>query len=203
MRRPSRSRSPVPAEAAAHDPGAVRVFGFWVYLMSDAVLFASLFVTYAVFHASYAGGPTARDVIGLPGVLLETLFLLTSSFTCGLATLAMRRGSRREVVTWLGVTFLLGAAFVALEASEFGRLIQEGHGPPESAFLSAFFTLVATHGLHVTFGLLWIAVLAAQVARAGLGRATETRLMTLSLFWHFLDVIWICVFSFVYLLGAM
>ena len=186
-----------------HDVASVRVFGFWVYLMSDCVLFASLFVTFAVFHASYAGGPTGRDLFHLPGVLLETFCLLTSSFTCGLATLAMRRQARGSVVAWLAVTAALGAAFVALEVSEFYRLILEGHGPQVSAFLSSFFTLVSTHGLHVSCGLLWMIVLAAQIARKGLVPAMGTRVVMLSLFWHFLDIVWICVFSFVYLAGVL
>ena len=186
-----------------HDIASIRLFGFWVYIMSDCILFASLFVAFAVLHTSYAGGPTGKDIFALPGVLFETLCLLTSSFTCGLATLAMKRGARTEVMAWLAATFLLGAAFVGLEASEFGRLILEGHGPGRSAFLSAFFTLVSTHGLHVTCGLLWMAVLAAQIAGKGLSAATSTRFMTLSLFWHFLDIVWICVFTFVYLMGVL
>ena len=186
-----------------HDAASIRLFGFWVYLMSDCILFASLFVAFAVLGRSYAGGPTAKDVVALPAVLLETLCLLTSSLTCGLAEVALKRGARTQVMAWLAATFVLGAAFVGLEASEFGRLIIEGHGPGRSAFLSAFFTLVCAHGLHVTCGLLWMAVLAAQFARRGLSAVTSARFMILGLFWHFLDVIWICVFSFVYLLGAL
>ncbi len=211
-----------------HDLHAVRLFGFWVYIMSDCILFASLFVTYAVLHASYAGGPTGKDIFSLPGVLIETMCLLASSFTYGLATLAMKRGGlsalpglgrpqpsnpagyrgrargrRNEVVGWLAATFVLGAAFVGLEAGEFRHLILEGNGPQRSAFLSAFFTLVGTHGLHVSCGLLWMLVLAAQILRKGLTATTNARVMTLSLFWHFLDIVWICVFTFVYLMGAM
>ncbi|HUI69403.1 MAG TPA: cytochrome o ubiquinol oxidase subunit III [Spirochaetia bacterium] len=186
-----------------HDPASIRLFGFWVYLMSDCILFASLFVTFAVLHTSYAGGPTGKDIFALPGVLVETICLLTSSFTCGLANVAMKRGVRTGVMGWLAATFLLGAAFVCLEASEFGRLILEGSGPGRSAFLSAFFTLVSTHGLHVTCGLLWMAVLVVRIARKGLNAVTSTRFMMLSLFWHFLDIVWICVFTFVYLIGVL
>jgi cytochrome o ubiquinol oxidase subunit 3 len=186
-----------------HDTASIRVFGFWVYLMSDCILFASLFVSFAVLHGNVAGGPSGRDIIGLPGVLVETFCLLTSSFAYGLATLAMRRGSRRSVLAWLAVTFVLGAAFVGLEASEFRRLILDGNGPGRSAFLSAFFSLVGTHGLHVSCGLLWMIVLAAQVAAKGLRAPIRTRIMTLGLFWHFLDIVWICVFSFVYLAGVV
>ncbi len=188
--------------AAAHDTGSIRLFGFWVYLMSDCVLFASLFVAYAVLHGSTAAGPTGRDLFSLPGVLAETLCLLTSSFTFGLASAALGRHRRGEVLSWLALTFVLGAAFIGLEASEFRRLILAGNGPQRSAFLSAFFTLVGTHGLHVSCGLLWMAVLAVQAVRKGLVGPVGVRLMSLGLFWHFLDIIWICLFSFVYLLGV-
>jgi len=186
-----------------HDNSSIRLFGFWVYIMSDCVLFATLFVTFAVLHASYAGGPTAKQIFELPGVLLETMFLLTSSFTYGLATLAMRRGARGELLAWLAITAVLGASFVGLELSEFRRLVLEGNGPQRSAFLSAFFTLVATHGLHVSCGLLWMIVLIGQIARKGLSRTMSSRVMTLSLFWHFLDIVWICLFTFVYLAGVV
>ena len=182
---------------------SIRVFGFWVYIMSDCVLFASLFVAFAVLHASYAGGPTGKEIFGLPGVLVETLFLLTSSFTCGLASLAMKRAARGQLMAWLAVTVALGAAFIGLEGSEFRRLILEGNGPGRSAFLSAFFTLVGTHGLHVTCGLLWMLVLIGQVATKGLSETMRTRFVALSLFWHFLDIVWVCVFTFVYLSGAV
>jgi len=188
--------------ADAH-AASLRVFGFWVYLMSDCVLFASLFVAYAVLHAHYAGGPTPPDVISLPGVLAETLCLLSSSFTCGLASLATSGSSRGGMLGWLAVTFALGAAFVGLEGSEFARLVREGSGPGRSAWLSSFFTLVGTHGLHVCAGLLWMLVLGIQVAFKGLRSVSAARMRTLSLFWHFLDVVWVCVFSFVYLAGSL
>ncbi len=185
------------------DAASMRAFGFWVYLMSDIILFASLFAAFAVLSRSYAGGPTGREIFRLPGVLVETICLLLSSFTCGLAMLARNRGRRGEVIGWLVVTFLLGASFVGLEVREFSILIMEGNGPGRSAFLSAFCTLVGTHGLHVTCGLIWMAVLTLQIAGRGLDGAAGTRMMTLSMFWHFLDIVWICVFTFVYLLGSM
>jgi len=186
-----------------HDAASTKVFGFWIYIMSDCILFATLFATYAVVGRNYAGGPTGAMLFHLPDVLIETFCLLTSSFTYGLAMLAVRRGSRNVVLGWLGITFLLGASFVGMEVNEFYHLIIAGHGPGQSAFLSAFFTLVSTHGLHVSIGLLWMAIMGVQVATKGLNTANNTRLMNLSLFWHFLDIVWICVFTFVYLMGAM
>lgn len=181
---------------------ATRIFGFWVYLMSDVILFAGLFATYGVLATSYAGGPTGSQIFELRGVLVETLFLLTNSFTFGLAILA-RNANRRELVfLWLGLTFALGAAFLGIELREFARLVAAGNGPDRSAFLSAFFALVGTHGLHVAVGLLWMLVLASRIATGGLSTTNRTRLATLGLFWHFLDIVWICVFSFVYLLGV-
>jgi len=180
-----------------------RVFGFWVYIMTDTILFASIFATYAVLNTSFAGGPTGKELFDLPSVLLETIFLLTSSFTFGLGVVAVNRGRRQEVLLWLAATFVLGAAFVGMELSEFGSMIAEGFGPRRSAFLSGFFGLVGTHGLHVTFGLLWIAVMMVQLVRKGVTIGTTTRMMNLSLFWHFLDIVWICVFTVVYLLGVM
>ncbi len=194
----------VPADGHEHhDTASTKVFGFWIYIMTDCILFATLFATYAVVGRNYAGGPTGAMLFHLPGVLIETFCLLTSSFTYGLAMLAMNRGSRNLVLGWLGITFLLGASFVGIEVNEFYHLIIEGHGPGQSAFLSAFFTLVSTHGIHVSIGLLWMAIMGVQVARKGLNSRNNTRLMNLSLFWHFLDIVWICVFTFVYLMGAM
>jgi cytochrome o ubiquinol oxidase subunit 3 len=182
---------------------ATTVFGFWVYLMTDCVLFASLFATYAVLHHNSFGGPSAQTLFSLPNVLAETLFLLTSSFTCGLAMLAAYRNRKQQVVFWFGVTFLLGAAFLGIELSEFAHLVQTGNGWQRSGFLSSFFTLVGTHGLHITVGLTWMAVMVAKVTSTGLTQANVRRLTLLSLFWHFLDVIWIFIFTIVYLLGAL
>lgn len=179
------------------------VFGFWVYIMSDCILFASLFATYAVLSHNNAGGPTGRDLFDLRKVFDETLLLLTSSLTYGLAMLAMIRKSARQVVVWLGVTFLLGSGFVGMEIGEFHRMILAGAGPDRSGFLSAFFTLVGTHGLHVSFGLLGMAVMMGQVMRKGLTVPVQSRLVRLSLFWHFLDIVWIGVFTVVYLMGVL
>ena len=183
--------------------GSATVLGFWIYLMSDCLLFASLFAAFAVLAGNTAGGPSGRDLFDLPYVAIETLVLLASSSTYGLAMLAMDGGKRRHLMAWLGVTFLLGLSFVGMELFEFRHLVAQGAGPGRSAFLSSYFTLVGTHGLHVASGLLWMGVMMVQVARAGLTQATQTRLACLSLFWHFLDIVWICVFTLVYLMGGV
>jgi cytochrome o ubiquinol oxidase subunit 3 len=182
---------------------AKAIFGFWVYIMTDCVLFAGLFATYAVLHNSTFGGPSGRDLFSLPFVLTETLLLLTSSFTCGLAMLAAYRKDKAQVIFWFGVTFLLGLAFLTMELTEFRHLAAEGNSWRRSGFLSSFFTLVGTHGLHITVGLSWMVVMAAKVLRGGLTSANIRRLTLLSLFWHFLDIIWIFIFTIVYLLGAI
>ncbi|MBC8716192.1 MULTISPECIES: cytochrome o ubiquinol oxidase subunit III [Brucella/Ochrobactrum group] len=192
-----------PAHEDHHDSGSTTLVGFWIYLMSDCVLFSGLFATYAVLAHQFAGGPTGRELFDLQFVLTETMILLASSLTYGLATLSMFRNNRAGVLFWLAVTFLLGFAFLAMEIYEFNHLIAEGAGPSRSAFLSAFFALVGTHGLHITSGLIWILVLSAQLLRDGLTEKNRTRVMCLSLFWHFLDIIWIGVFTLVYLLGVL
>jgi cytochrome o ubiquinol oxidase subunit 3 len=179
------------------------IFGFWVYIMTDCVLFAGLFATYAVLHNNTFGGPSGRELFSLPFVLTETLLLLTSSFTCGLAMLAAYRKDKALVIFWFGVTFLLGLAFLTMELTEFRHLAQEGNSWRRSGFLSSFFTLVGTHGLHITVGLSWMVVMAAKVLRGGLTSANIRRLTMLSLFWHFLDIIWVFIFTIVYLLGAI
>ncbi|CAI0992113.1 cytochrome o ubiquinol oxidase subunit III [Serratia marcescens] len=191
------------AEHGHHDAGETKVFGFWIYLMSDCILFASLFATYAVLVNGTVGGPSGKDIFDLKFVLVETFLLLFSSITYGMAMIAMNKGKVGGVNTWLFLTFLFGLGFVAMEIYEFHHLIAEGFGPDRSAFLSSFFALVGTHGLHVTSGLIWIIVLMIQVSKFGLTATNKTRLMCLSLFWHFLDVVWICVFTVVYLLGVM
>lgn len=188
---------------AHHDTGPMKVYGFWIYILSDLILFASLFATYAVLHNSYAGGVTGKDIFELPFVAVETAVLLVSSITYGIAIIAMYKGHKAQVIKWLMVTFILGSVFIGMEIYEFYHLIHNGHGPDKSAFLSAFFTLVGTHGLHVTSGLIWMATMIALVAKYGLTPINKTRLLCLSLFWHFLDVVWICVFTIVYLLGVM
>ena len=179
------------------------LLGFWIYLMSDALIFATLFATYGVLATAYAGGPTGRELFDLPLVALNTAFLLLSSITYGMAMLDMEAGRKRGVLAWLSVTGLLGLAFVGVELFEFSHLIAEGATPQRSAFLSAFFTLVGTHGLHVMFGLLWIGVMLAQVSQRGLSVENRRRLTCLGMFWHLLDVVWIGVFTFVYLFGAL
>jgi cytochrome o ubiquinol oxidase subunit 3 len=171
--------------------------------MSDCLIFAILFATYAVLGGNYAGGPGPKALFELPLVAVNTAMLLFSSITYGFAMLAMHRGAKGQVLGWLFVTLLFGGAFLGIELTEFANLIHEGATPQSSAFLSAFFTLVGTHGLHVTFGSIWLITLMVQVGRYGLTTANQRRLMCLSLFWHFLDVIWIGVFTFVYLMGML
>ncbi|WP_424813373.1 cytochrome o ubiquinol oxidase subunit III [Roseococcus sp. YIM B11640] len=186
-----------------HPEGGSTMLGFWIYLMSDCLIFAILFATFAVLSGSYAAGPSGRDLFDLPLVAVNTAMLLFSSITYGFAMLSMQAGKVGATRGWLVVTGLFGAAFLGIELYEFHHLIHIGATPQRSAFLSAFFTLVGTHGLHVTFGLIWLVTLVVQVGRHGLIPANQRRLMCLSLFWHFLDVIWIGVFSFVYLMGVL
>lgn len=192
------------AEEHGHeDAGAMTVFGFWIYLMTDCILFATIFAAYSVLSNNIAGGPSGKDIFELPYVLVETFCLLFSSITYGFAMLAMHKGNKKGVLSWLFVTFLLGLGFIGMEINEFHHLIAEGFGPDRSGFLSGFFTLVGTHGLHVTSGLIWMAVLMFQIKKKGLTATNSTRLSCLSLFWHFLDVVWICVFTVVYLMGTL
>lgn len=187
----------------AHDSANPTLLGFWIYLMSDALLFASIFATFGVLGTSYAGGPTPREIFDLNLVALNTAILLVSSITYGFSMLAMERGAVRATQAWLAVTALLGMSFVAVELYEFAHLMGEGATPQRSGFLSAFYTLVSTHGLHVTCGIIWIGVMLVQVQKRGLIADNRRRLLCLSMFWHFLDVVWIGVFTYVYLLGMM
>lgn len=186
-----------------HHPENGSLLGFWIYLMSDCLIFACLFATYAVLGRNYAGGPTGAEIFNLPLVALNTSFLLLSSITYGFAMLQMQKKQINNVLIWLVITGLFGAAFIYLELYEFIHLIHEGAGPQRSGFLTAFFALVATHGLHVTFGIVWLVTLIFQVKKFGLTSENNRRLMCLSMFWHFLDVIWIGVFTFVYLMGVL
>ncbi|MDD3265687.1 MAG: cytochrome o ubiquinol oxidase subunit III [Burkholderiales bacterium] len=179
------------------------LFGFWVYIMSDCILFSCLFASYAVLHTHVFGGPTGKELFDLNYVMVETFLLLISSFTYGLAMLAVNKGKKCQVMGWLLVTFLLGVGFIAMEINEFHHLIAEGNGPSRSAFLSSFFALVGTHGLHVTSGLIWMSLLMIQVVKFGLTPMVNRKLACLSLFWHFLDIVWIFVFTVVYLIGVM
>ena len=178
-------------------------FGFWVYLMTDLIIFGVLFAVYFVLQPNTFGGPSSSDLFSLPTALANTLVLLTSSFTCGLATLAAKRGKVNQVIAWLGVTFVLGATFLALELMEFSRFVAVGASWQRSAFLSSFFTLVGTHGLHIAVGLLWIVVAMVQLKVRGLTPAVASKLDRFTLFWHFLDIVWIFIFTTVYLMGIM
>ena len=180
-----------------------KTLGFWIYLMTDCILFATLFATFAVLRNATAGGPGGSELFDLPFVLVETMILLTSSFTVGLAILASTRGLKKQTLFWLGITFALGAAFLAMELYEFNHLVGEGFGWDRSAFLSAFFTLVATHGLHIAIGLLWLGVMIYRLIRFKFKETDIKRLALFGLFWHFLDVVWIFIFSIVYLIGSM
>lgn len=186
-----------------HDVQETKHFGFWCYIMTDCILFGSIFSAFIVLCTHYAGGVTGKDIFELKGVLVETFCLLFSSITYGFAMVAMHRGQKALVQFWLVITFLLGAAFLYLELHEFAGLIAEGHSWAHSAFLSAFFTLVSTHGIHVTCGLIWMLVMFIQVSTRGLTGETKMRLGLLSIFWHFLDIIWIFVFTTVYLMGVI
>ena len=188
-----------------HHPENGTLLGFWIYLLSDLMIFGSLFATFGVFSGSYAAGPSGRDLF-LPNlhlIAINTGILLVSSITYGFAMLAMMKRNSRGTIGWLLVTGLLGLAFLTIEVYEFHHLIHIGAGPQRSAFLSAFFTLVGTHGLHVAFGLVWLVTLMVQVGRGGLVPENRRRLLCLSMFWHFLDVVWIGVFTFVYLMGVL
>ena len=186
-----------------HHPENGTLLGFWMYLMSDCLIFACLFATYAVLGRNYAGGPTGAELFDLPLVAVNTSLLLLSSITYGFAMLEMQKQKVKTTLIWLAVTGLLGAGFIYLELYEFAHLIHEGAGPQRSGFLTSFFALVATHGLHVSFGIVWLITLMFQINKHGLTPENGRRLMCLSMFWHFLDVVWIGVFTFVYLMGVL
>lgn len=179
------------------------LFGFWLYIITDCLLFCTLFATYAVMNQNFAGGITPHELFDLSLVGLETTLLLLSSFTFGMAMLGANKESMPQVKLWLSITALLGLGFLSLEIYEFVHFSHEGATPRTSGYWTAFYSLVATHGLHVTAGLIWMVVLAFHFKRDGFTNENKIRLACLSLFWHFLDIIWICVFSFVYLRGAM
>lgn len=179
------------------------ILGFWMYLMTDCILFGCLFTTYAVLQDSTFGGPSSRELFSLSTSFIETMILLFSSVTCGFAILASLRGAKNQILIWFAITFLLGSSFIAMELNEFTHLVQSGNSWERSAFLSSFFTLVGTHGLHVSIGLLWMIVMMVQVFLQGVTAITFRRLVTFSLFWHFLDLVWIFIFTFVYLMGVI
>lgn len=179
------------------------ILGFWVYLMADCLLFGSLFATYAVLHNSTFGGPSAAQLFSLPLAFTETMILLISSVTSGIAMLAIVKDRKKAAFVWLAITFLLGISFVAIELYEFHDLVVSGNSWRRSAFLSAFFTLVGTHGLHVSIGLLWMAVMMVQLSIKGITVNIFRRFAVFTLFWHFLDLVWIFIFTFVYLIGVV
>ncbi len=185
------------------DTDSIDIFGFWIYIMSDCILFASIFAVFAVLHTQTFGGATIKSITDIPYVLGETLALLASSFTYGMAILALYKSNKKQVITWLIITFLFGLSFVVMEVNEFVHLYLENHSWASSAAFSSFFTLVGTHGLHVSMGLLWMLVMMFQVSLYGINPTMTRRLTYLGLFWAFLDIVWIFVFTVVYLMGSI
>ena len=179
----------------------VVAYGFWIFILSDIVMFSGLFAAYAVLAGNTAGGPTGRELFNLRNVFIETMCLLFSSYTCGLGALSAERRQPARFLAFAALTFVLGAAFLAIEATEFASMVAKGAGPSRSGFLTGFFTLVGTHGVHVTGGLIWLIYLVAQVIVKGLRAAVLRRLLCWSLFWHALDIVWVGVFTLVYLMG--
>lgn len=186
-----------------HHPQNGTLLGFWIYLLSDLMVFACLFATFGVLGRSFAAGPSGADLFDLKLIAVNTAVLLLSSITYGFAMIAMQNRRKQGVIGWLAVTGVLGLAFLGIELYEFHHLIHLGAGPQRSAFLSSFFALVGAHGLHVLFGVIWLVTLCIQVRKHGLTRANTRRVACLSMFWHFLDVVWIGVFTFVYLMGSL
>ena len=200
--RPAQSAAE-PASAAGPAPVRIVVgYGFWIFLLSDIIMFSALFATYAVLSGQTAGGPSGRELFELRHVGIETLCLLFSSYTCGLALLSVERRQMRAFYVCAGLTFVLGATFLGLELSEFAGMIARGAGPSRSAFLSAFFSLVGLHGAHVTVGLIWLTFMVAQTTYRGPRDFVRRRLLCFSLFWHALDIIWVALLTLVYLMGA-
>ena len=190
-------------EEPHHEEGSSTMLGFWLYLMSDCLIFAMLFAVFGVLGGNYAAGPGPKELFDLELVAINTAMLLFSSITYGFAMLAMDRNNQRQTLIWLAVTGLFGLCFLGIELYEFAHMIHLGATPQRSGFLSAFFVLVGTHGLHVTIGIVWLVTLMVQIARYGLSSENCRRLSCLSMFWHFLDVVWVGVFSVVYLMGVL
>ncbi|MDO8265971.1 MAG: cytochrome o ubiquinol oxidase subunit III [Candidatus Saccharibacteria bacterium] len=178
-------------------------FGFWIYLMTDAVLFASFFAVYAVMQNNTYGGPAGIDIFDLKFVLIESLILLTSSYTCGLTILAAKKGNKKLSLTALATTGLLGLSFLGMELYEFSHLVNNGEGWTRSGYLTSFFGLVGLHGLHIIVGILWLVVLKFLIIKRGLTESTTNKLALFSMYWHFLDIIWIFIFTFVYGMGVI
>jgi cytochrome o ubiquinol oxidase subunit III len=183
--------------------GDISILGFWFFLATDLLVFACLFATFVILRSHIDGGPTGQSIFDVNGFVAETFILLTSSFTCGLATFAMRRGQTKLALTWLAVTILLGMAFVGLEVSEFVKDAATGATAQRSAFLSGFFTLVGTHGAHVSVGILWMLSIFYQIARRGLNATRARKLFLVGLYWHFLDIVWVFIFTVVYMMGVV
>lgn len=199
----SKAHSSHHADEGHHDQEALRTMGFWLFLITDCIMFGTLFATFVVLNGNTAGGPTGAELFAMPGVIAETFILLTSSFTSGLAVLAMNQGNRKGLIGWLIVTVVLGVSFISLEISEFVHLVHEGAAISTSAYWSAFYTLVGTHGLHVSIGLVWMIAIMIQLGRHGINSVTRRKVTVVSLYWHFLDVVWIFVFTIVYLMEVM
>ena len=185
------------------EEGRMKIFGFWIFLGAEIVLFATLFAAYLVYHQQTAGGPASQEIFKVKEFMAETLLLLTSSFTCGLAILEMRKNQIKGFLTWMAVTLLFGIGFLAMEIHEFVTYVNEGATLGTSAFLSAFFTLLGTHGLHVSLGIVWVMAVMIQIARRGFTPMTTRKAFITGLYWHFLDVVWIFIFTAVYLMGVM
>lgn len=192
----------LPLEYATED-GRLRIFGFWTFLVTDMILFSCFFATYAILYKHIATGPRPSSIFDVFGFTAETMILLTSSFTSAVATFAMRRKEQSTLIIWMVITMLLGVAFVSLEVSEFLKDVQSGATMGESAFLSAFFTLVGTHGLHVSFGVIWMTCVVIQILQRGITPVTSRKVFITGLYWHFLDVVWVFLFTVVYLIGGM
>ncbi len=200
VKAPSAGRGPI---EYTHEDDALRIFGFWVFIATDMVLFASLFATYAVLYRHVGHGPGPLQIFDVTGFATETFILLTSSFTCGLSTYSMHRGQKGWMMAWMVVTILLGISFISFELSEFITDVAQGATLQTSAFLSAFFTLVGTHGAHVSLGIVWMTLILIQLAIRDLTPTTARKAFVVSLYWHFLDIVWIFIFTIVYLLGEM
>lgn len=185
------------------EEGGLKIFGFWAFLAQDMILFATLFATYLILHSHTAGGPTSKNLFDVRGFTIETVLLLTSSFTCGLATFVMRKGNVKGTIGWLMVTALLGLGFVGMEVSEFVHNVSIGATMSRSAFLTGFYTLVGTHGSHVSLGILWMILIMIQLWRHGINAVTARKVFIVGLYWHFLDVVWVFIFTAVYLTGRV
>lgn len=181
----------------------LNILGFWIFLGAEIILFATLFATYEVLNHRFAGGPTPNDLFEMNGVMIETILLLTSSFTCGLAIYEMHCDNKKGLLSWMIITLLLGASFVGMEITEFINYVHEGASMQSSAFLSSFFVLLGTHGLHVSMGIGWAIMVLIQIAKKGLTPITARKTFIIGLYWHFLDVVWIFIFTFVYLKGVV